>query len=91
MNVRGSDGQYITMSNLYYCEGSGGIEWYSWPNFSGAQRAKCRVTLKIRLLLLESSWELISSENLAAIMHKQISSKRATVGCLFNLCAFNHP
>lgn len=60
--------------------------------FSGAQHAKCRVALKIRLLLLESGWKLISFENLAVIMHKQCSSsKRATAGCLFNLCVFNHP
>lgn len=59
--------------------------------FSGAQHAKCRVALKIRLLLLESGWKLTSFQNLAVIMHKQCSSKRATAGCMFNLCVFNHP
>lgn len=60
--------------------------------FSGPQHAKCQVALKFKLLLLQSSWEMISLENLAVIMHKQCcSSKTATVGCMFNLCAFNHP
>lgn len=84
-NVWRSYSQYITMS-------------YGWnrtilmAKFSGAQHPKRWDPLKISLLLLESSWELISFESLAAIMHKQCSpNKRATVGCMFNLCEFNPP
>lgn len=84
-NVWRSHSQYITMS-------------YGWNRMilmakcSWAQHPKCWVALKISLLLLESSWELISFENLAVITHQQCSpNKRATVGCMFNLCEFNPP